>query len=87
MSRLNTEFDSRIVRVSLGAGGITRPQISADGGLARIACLNCGAPGGAVSAELPPALRGDPGVIYICPACDGRLGRLPAHAISFGKES
>ncbi len=85
-TRLNVEFESRIVRVSSGAGGITRPQITSDG-LTRISCLNCGAPGGAVTADLPPALRGDPGVIYICPACDGRLGRLPAHAISFGKES
>jgi uncharacterized protein YlaI len=82
-SRLNTEYDSRILTVSLGAGGMVTPQFSKDGQLERVHCLNCGKPGGYVTAELPVALRNDPGVIYVCADCDGRLGALPAHAISF----
>lgn len=80
-SSLNTEFDSRIVRVSSGAAGITRPRITPDGALERVFCLHCGAPGGAVSA-MPAALRGDPGVIYVCDDCDGKFGELPTHATS-----
>lgn len=79
---LNTEFDSRIVRVSIGAAGVTRPSLAPDG-LERVYCLHCGTPGGYVTAELPPALWHDPGVIYVCPECDAKFGRLPAHAISF----
>lgn len=85
-SRFNTEFDSRVLRVSTGAGGITRPRISQDGHRHRTYCLNCGKPAGAVEAiggDLPLALRNDPGVIYICEECDAKMGRLPAHAISF----
>ena len=100
-SRFNTEFDSRITRVSSGPAGITRPsfvqaplndpgapstwgQHALDmGWFERVYCLHCGRSGGAVSADIPTALRGDPGVIYICGECDGKFGRLPAHAIGF----
>lgn len=79
---LNREFDSRILTVSNGFGGITRPQLL-PGGLEKVSCLHCGKPGGAVTAEIPAPLRGDPGVIYVCGECDATFGKLPAHAISF----
>lgn len=82
-SSLNTEYDSRLVRVSVGAGGVTRPEFTPDGGLQKCYCLHCGKPGGYVSAELPPYLRGDPGVVYVCVECESRLGPLPLQAISF----
>jgi hypothetical protein len=78
---LNTEFDSRILRVSSGSAGITRPQIMQDGKLERVFCLHCGKDGGAVTV-IPPAIRGDPGVIYVCNECDGTFGELPTHATS-----
>ena len=81
-SDLNAEFDSRVIRVSSGPAGITRPAITPNGRLQKVYCLNCGKPGGAVSAGIPAFLRGDPGVIYVCDACDGKLGSLPAQAVS-----
>ena len=82
-SDLNAEFDSRVLRVSSGSFGITRPGFTQDGRLQKVYCLHCGKPGGAVTAEIPAFLRGDPGVIYVCLECDGKFGTLPAHAISF----
>lgn len=82
VSAINTEFDSRILRVSSGAAGITRPQIGRTGTLERVYCLHCGKDGGAVSAVIPAAIRGDPGVIYVCNDCDGTFGELPTHATS-----
>lgn len=82
-SAFNTEFDSRIVRVSAGAFGVTRPKLSLDGSLAQTFCLNCGKPMGAVSSVIPPALRGDPSVITVCTDCDGKLGTMPTHARSY----
>lgn len=100
----NTAWDSRVVRVSIGAGGVTRPRLLDINGAIGVApgtpasmrsilrktdygtpvhCLGCGARGGAVAGEIPVALRHDPGVVYICPNCDGRFGTLPAHAVSF----
>lgn len=81
--RTNREFDSRLLRVTIGAAGVTRPQVTPNGQLAKVYCLNCGKPGGAVSGHIPPALRGDPGVIYICLECDAKMGGLPAHAVGF----
>lgn len=81
MTTLNTEFDSRILRVSSGAAGITRPRIGRMGDLERVYCLHCGKDGGAVSV-IPPSIRGDPGVIYVCDDCDGTFGELPTHAKS-----
>lgn len=84
MSGLNTEFDSRILRVSASmSGSVTRPQITSDAKLERMYCLHCGKPGGAVTAGVPAALRNDPGLIYICDACHDTFGGLPAHAVSF----
>ena len=85
-SALNTEYDSRIVRVSSGTAGITRPQFTQDGTLQKVYCLNCGKPGGAVTAEVPTFMRGDPGVIYVCDLCEreGKV-RLPPDAISFSR--
>ena len=80
---INTEFDSRVLRVSSGPGGITRPRFTMDGLLQKVSCLNCGKASGAVSASIPPLLRGDPGVIYVCDDCDGKLGTFPAHAMGF----
>ena len=82
-SALNTEFDSRVLRVSAGYGGMVRPAITSDGGLVKVSCLNCGKPGGAVSESIPAFMRGDPGVIWVCGACHDKLGLLPAAAISF----
>lgn len=85
-SRFNIEYDSRVLRVSAGAAGVTRPKISQDGHRSRAYCLNCGAPGGAfeaIGADLPIALKGDPGFIYVCDACTGKLGTMPLHAVSF----
>lgn len=83
-NRLNTEFDSRILRVSASMGGhVTRPKISRDASLERMYCLHCGKPGGAVTADVPASLRNDPGLIYICDACAGTFGALPASAVSF----
>lgn len=83
-SAINTEFDSRVIRVSSSAAaGITRPSFTQDGAFQKVSCLNCGRPGGAVTADIPAFLKGDPGVIYVCDECDGRLGPLPLHAISF----
>ena len=45
--RFNVEFDSRVLLTSMGAGGMTRPQLTY-GGLQKVNCLNCGKPGGAV---------------------------------------
>lgn len=82
LSSLNTEFDSRIVRVSSGPAGVTRPRILLDNrDLERVWCLHCGKPGGATT-RVPPAAKGDPGMIYICLDCDGKLGSLPTHATS-----
>ena len=88
-ARFNTEFDSRILRTSIGAGGATKPAISRNGQLTKVSCLNCGKPGGAFTADVPAALRNDPGFIYICLECTERVGRLPLPAISFShrKES
>lgn len=83
MSRFNIEFDSRILRTSIGAGGATKPAISRDGQFERISCLNCGKPGGAFTAGVPLSLRHDPGFIYICDECHARVGSLPLPAISF----
>jgi hypothetical protein len=83
-ARLNTEFDSRILRVSTSMGGrTTRPAVSHDGRLEQVYCLHCGKPGGAVTAGVPAFLRHDPGLIYICNACDGTFGKLPAQAVGF----
>lgn len=82
-SRLNTEFDSRVLRVSAGYAGMTRPEFTQDGRLQKVYCIHCHKPGGAVTSEIPAFLRGDPGVIYVCPACDGKLGSLPLSAIHF----
>ena len=82
-TRFNTEFDSRILRVSVGAGGVVRPKISQNGAMVDLSCLHCGRSAGAVSASIPAPLQGDPGVIYVCLSCESRLGPLPAHAISF----
>lgn len=84
-SLVNTEFDSRILRVSSGFGGMTRPSITPNGALVKVSCLHCGKDAGAVSASIPPALRGDPGVIYICDECEAKVGSLPAHAIGFAR--
>lgn len=80
---LNREFDSRVLTVSIGPAGVTRPRIGRTGELERVYCLHCGKPGGAVTAQIPAFLRGDPGVIYVCGECDAKFGKLPAHAISF----
>ena len=82
-SALNVEFDSRIIRVSTGTAGITRPRFTLSGELQQVYCLNCGRPGGAVTSEIPHYLRGDPGVIYVCGACSGLELNLPPDAISF----
>lgn len=89
MSRFNLEFDSRILRTSIGAAGATKPAISRDGRLEAVSCLNCGKPGGAFTAGVPASLRNDPGFIYICDECHARVGSLPLPAISFAhrKES
>lgn len=100
----NTEFDSRVTRVSIGPAGMLRPRIVDINGLIGIApgtpkrmrnlmrrtdygtptyCANCGKPYGAVNGEIPMALRNDPGVFVICLECDGKLGTVPASAISF----
>ena len=86
-SSLNREFDSRIVTVSAGPGGITRPQFTPDGLFQKVYCLGCGKDGGGVTSEIPAFLRGEPGVIYICDACvsEGRVGSLPPDAISLAK--
>lgn len=85
-SALNTEYDSRIVRVSSGAAGITRPQFTQDGTLQKVYCLNCGVAGGAVTSEVPAFLRGDPGVIYVCGDCEAAGNvKLPPDAISFAR--
>lgn len=81
--RLNLEFDSRVLRTSMGAGGMTKPVVTPNGGLTKISCLNCGRPAGAVSSSIPPALRGHPGVIFVCEPCEAKVGSLPAQAISF----
>lgn len=83
VSRLNTEFDSRILRTSIGSGGATKPLITRNGQLERVSCLNCGKPGGAFTAGVPASLRNDPGFIYICDECHARVGALPLPAISF----
>ena len=80
---LNTEFDSRIIRVTAGVSGITRPKFDLSGQLQEVYCLNCGRPGGAVTAEIPHYLRGDPGVIYVCGPCSSLNLDLPPDAISF----
>lgn len=81
MSAINTEFDSRILRVSMGAAGVTRPSVLTSS-LEKVYCLHCGKPGGATTV-VPPALRGDPGMIYVCLECDGKLGAMPTSAYSF----
>lgn len=98
--KLNTEFDSRVLRVSTGFGGITRPRFVTRmdedlatrgvfaggpplGQLEHVSCVGCGKPAGAVSAGLPVAQRGDPGVLYLCTPCKDRYGSLPLHAISY----
>lgn len=81
-SALNTEFDSRILRVSVGGLAVTRPQFTSDGRLTKVYCLHCGKAGGAVTAEIPAFLRGDPGVIYVCLECTDALGAIPgAHPL------
>lgn len=105
VSPLNTEFDSRILRVSTGYGGVTRPTFARAplvkdpgqqsdrrdwgdaaveaGVFQRVYCVHCGKPGGAVSSDIPAVAKGMPGVLYVCPECDGRLGPLPVGAIGF----
>lgn len=80
-SAINTEFDSRILRVSSGAAGITRPSVLPQGNV-RTYCLHCGKPAGMVT-DIPPSIKGDPGILIICDACESRIGRLPGHAIHF----
>ena len=86
-SSLNTEFDSRILRVSAGYAGMTRPAITPNGALVKVSCLHCGKDGGAVSASIPAFMRGDPGVIYVCLECDGKLGTMPGHAMHFERRA
>jgi uncharacterized protein YlaI len=81
-TRFNTEFDSRILRVSMGALGMTRPRVVANG-LERVYCLNCGTTMGAVSEVIPIQLRNVPGVITICGECEHKVGTLPAQAIGY----
>lgn len=81
-SAINTEFDSRILRVSTGFGGVTRPRILS-ATLEQVFCLHCGKSGGGATANLPAALKGDPGLIYICGECEAKVGQLPTHATSF----
>ena len=96
---INTEYDSRVLRVSTGFGGITRPRFidavpdfvldgmnprgPALGQLERVSCVGCGKPAGAVSAGLPVAQSRDPGVLYLCTPCREKYGSLPLHAISY----
>lgn len=81
-SPFNTEFDSRILRVSVGAKAVTRPKFTQDGALQKVYCLHCGKDGGAVTSSIPVFLKGDPGVIYICDECHEKLGKLPgAHPL------
>lgn len=99
VTMLNTEFDSRVLRTSLGVGGVTKPRradtshlptdgtwcphCEPPGALDKLYCLNCGKEGAGVTAELPAAMRGDPGVIWVCNDCEARQGSLPMQAISF----
>lgn len=78
----NTEFDSRVIRVSSGAFGVVRPRFVGVTTLQKVYCLHCGKPGGATDV-VPAALKGDPGMVFICDACDGKLGSMPTHASSF----
>ncbi len=72
-----TDLDSRVLGVSVGAGGIVRPSFTPDGLNERIYCLSCGRPSGYVTRELPP------GVIYICDDCTAKAGPLPLEVVSF----
>jgi hypothetical protein len=81
-STINSEYDSRVQRVSIGPAGMLRPRIT-DRGLEPTYCLHCHAPMGAVSSVIPTTLRGKPGVITICTKCEAAMGPLPAHAIGF----
>ena len=81
-SAINTEFDSRILRVTSGPAGITRPRHVATTTMQYVFCLHCGKSGGATDV-VPAALKGDPGMIYVCMDCDGKLGPMPTHASSF----
>lgn len=85
-SALNVEFDSRIVRVSIGPAGMIRPSLTTNG-LEKVYCVHCGKPSGAVTADLPPAARHDPAPLVLCDDCQNTHGRipgfLPSEAISF----
>jgi hypothetical protein len=86
-TRFNVEFDSRILRVSIGAAGVTRPRLLSNG-LEKVYCAHCGKPSGAITADLPLAARHDPAPLIICDACHeankGIPGFLPNEAIGFG---
>lgn len=98
-SRLNLEYDSRILRTSVGHGGAIRPQLAdtshlpengtwcphcpPPGPLDKLFCLSCGKEGSAVTAGLPPALAGRPGVIWICNECESKKLKLPTTATSY----
>jgi len=70
--------DSRLRHeVAVGAAGMVRRHKTVDGRLEVLYCLNCGRKAGAVTVELPP------GVIYVCEACNERMGPLPLEAVNF----
>lgn len=99
---LNTDLDSRVLRVSTGFGGLTRPRFAhyergvasgaqcphcpSPGPIEETHCPSCGASTGAVTAGLPPSLRGSPALTVTCDACDakyGTKGSVPASALSY----
>lgn len=45
------------------------------GDMQKLYCLSCGKEGTAITAGMPPALRGQPGVQWTCNDCDDRFGR------------
>jgi len=65
--------DSRVLRTSVGAGGVTAPRLSPDGRHQRVYCVNCGRLAG--WATLPEG--GLDGIIYICDACESMHGPPP----------
>ena len=83
---LNTEFDSRIVRVSIGPAGMLRPKILTNG-VEQVYCVHCHKPSGAITSDLPAVARNDPAPLVMCDECvrvNGHLpGFLPSEAISF----
>jgi len=86
-ARFNTEFDSRILRVSIGAGGMTRPKLL-DKGLEAVYCIHCHKSTGAMTSDMPLAARHDPAPFVLCDACHEANkaipGFLPSEVIGFG---